>query len=148
MAATAETAPFDEAEIVATLQSLVAILEDPDPRERARAYTQDATFVMPGAPPVQGREEMLQRLETATVLRSVTVTPHKIEGRHDLAYAYGLFSGIRDGSPLAMRFLMVLRKEPDGVWRIAREFLAAESPSTKADAGNIKTTREPEADTG
>lgn len=148
MAASTETAPFDEAEIVAALQSLVAILEDPDPRERAYAYTQDATFVMPGAPPVQGREEMLRRLETGTVLRSVTVTPYKIEGRHDLAYAYGLFTCIQDGSPLAMRFLMVLRKEPDGVWRIAREFLAAETPSAQADSGNVETKREPEADAG
>jgi ketosteroid isomerase-like protein len=30
---------------------------------------------------------------------------------------------------VTLRFLMVLRKEPDGAWRIAREFLAAESPT-------------------
>jgi ketosteroid isomerase-like protein len=30
---------------------------------------------------------------------------------------------------VTLRFLMVLRKEVDGAWRIAREFLAAESPT-------------------
>ena len=47
---------------------------------------------MPGAPPVHGREEMLQRLETGMVLRSLTTTPDTIEGRGDLVYADGLFT--------------------------------------------------------
>jgi len=135
MAATTEKAHFDKSEIVTTLQSLVSILEDPDPRRRADAYTQDATFVMPGAPPVHGREEMLQRLETGMVLRSVTVTPYNIEGREDLAYAEGLFTCVTNptdanpGGLVRLVFLMVLRKESDGVWRIAREFLSPEAPS-------------------
>ncbi len=126
---------FDEAEIAAALQALVGVLEDPDPRKRAYAYTEDATFVMPGMPPVQGREEMLRRLENGTILRSVRITPYDIEGRQDLAYAYGLFTCVvdpaegRPGGRVAMRFLMVLRREPDGVWRIAREFLSAEAPA-------------------
>jgi hypothetical protein len=56
MAASPENAHFDESEIVAALQSVVSILEDPDPKKRACAYTRDATFVMPGAAPVHGRE--------------------------------------------------------------------------------------------
>ncbi len=51
---------------------------------------------MPGVPPVHGREEMLQRLETGMVLRSVTITPYSIEGRGDLAYADGLFTCLTD----------------------------------------------------
>lgn len=140
MASSTETAHFEESEIVAALQSLVSTLEDPDPRKRAYAYTEDATFVMPGIPPVHGREEMLRRLETGAVLRSVTITPYTIEGSYDLACAYGRFTCITDrteaapGGPVAMRFLMVLRKESDGVWRIAREFLSAEVPANQADA--------------
>ena len=60
---------FHEAEIRETLHSLVRILEDADFSKRAHAYTEDATFVMFGAAPVHGREEMLRRLETGTVLR-------------------------------------------------------------------------------
>jgi ketosteroid isomerase-like protein len=47
--------------------------------------------------------------------------PDAIEQRGDLAYAYGSFSCIDRGRPVAMRFLMVLRKESDGNWRVQRE---------------------------
>src|SRR6266508_5747649 len=117
--------------------AVVTALEDPDPRKRAYAYTQDAIFVMPGIPPVHGREEMLRRLETSAVLRSVTITPYTIEGSYDLACIYGRFTCITDrteagpGGPVAMLVLMVRRKESDGVWRIAREFLSAEVPGNQ-----------------
>jgi len=124
------TAAVDEMEVAAALQSFVALLEDDDPRKRADIYTEDATFVMPGTPLIQGRAEMLRQLENGTLLRSVTLTPSAIEARDDLAYAYGLFTCIQNDSPVTLRFLMVLRKQTDGAWRIAREFLAADSPSS------------------
>jgi ketosteroid isomerase-like protein len=68
---------------------------------------------------------MLRQLESGTLLRSVTLTPSTIEVRDDLAYACGRFSCVQEDSPVTLRFLMVLRKEPDGAWRIAREFLVA-----------------------
>ena len=83
---------FHEAEIRETLHSLVGILEDADFSKRAYAYTEDATFVMFGAAPVHGREEMLRRLETGTVLSSIKITPHTIEGDGRLAYVYGDFA--------------------------------------------------------
>jgi ketosteroid isomerase-like protein len=138
----AEATHFEESEIVAALQAMVGVLEDPDPRNRAYAYTEDATFVMPGIPPVHGREEMLRRLDTGAALRSVTITPYRIEGRHDLAYAHGLFTRIIDptegspGGPVAMRFLMVWRKESDGIWRIAAEFLSNEAPGNQSGVSN------------
>jgi ketosteroid isomerase-like protein len=72
---------------------------------------------------------MLRQLENATLLRSVTLTPSAIEARDDLAYAYGLFACIQNDSHVTLRFLMVLRKQSDGAWRVAREFLAADPPS-------------------
>jgi ketosteroid isomerase-like protein len=69
---------------------------------------------------------MLDRLKSGTVLGSVTLRPQVIERRDDLAYAYGSFGCTDRGRPVAMRFLMVLRKEPDGKWRIVREFLTDE----------------------
>ena len=38
------------AEVAAALQGFIPLLEDPDPRQRAYIYTEDATFAMPGAP--------------------------------------------------------------------------------------------------
>jgi ketosteroid isomerase-like protein len=124
------TASADEIEVAAALQSFVALLEDDDPRKRADIYTEDATFVMPGTPLIQGRAEMLRQLGNGTILRSVTLTPSAIEARDDLAYAYGLFTCIQNDSVVTLRFLMVLRKQTDGAWRVAREFLAADSPSS------------------
>jgi ketosteroid isomerase-like protein len=114
------------AAIAAALQGFVPVLEDVDPLQRASIYTEDATFAMPGAPLLQGRAEMLRRLEEGTLLRSVTITPSIIEARDDLAYAHGLFTCVQDERPVTLYFLMVLRKEADGAWRIACEFLAAE----------------------
>ena len=67
--ATDTTAPDEVAAIAAALQGFIPALEDVDPRQRAYIYTEDATFAMPGAPLVQGREEMLRRLESGTQLR-------------------------------------------------------------------------------
>src|SRR5437868_3451957 len=57
------TASVDEMEVAAALQAFVVLLEDDDPRKRADIYTEDATFVMPGTALIQGRAEMLRRLE-------------------------------------------------------------------------------------
>ena len=133
--------PALEAEIRETLQSLAGILEDADLKRRAYAYTADATFVMSGAAPIQGREDMLCRLEAGTLLSSVKITPQSIEGEGRLAYAYGHFaclagrSDASPGTPTSLFFLMVLRKENDDVWRIAREFLCPAAQPGNASYG-------------
>ena len=123
------TASVDEMEVTAALQSFVAVLEDDDPRKRADIYTEGRNLRHAGHPLIQGRADMLRRLENGTMLSSVTLTPSTIEVRDDLAYAYGLFTCIQNDSRVALRFLMVLRKQTDGAWRVACEFLAADSPS-------------------
>lgn len=80
-----------------------------NPVAACKIYTEDATFVMPGIPLIQGRAEMLRQLENGTLLRSVALTPSTIEAREDLAYADGLFSCIQNETPVTLRFLMVLR---------------------------------------
>jgi ketosteroid isomerase-like protein len=126
---------FDRSEIENALQSMVGKLEDPDARQRAYGYTEDAVFVMPGVV-VQGRGEMLQRSGSAALMRSVTITPCTIEGTADLAWADGQFTCMMEATGsdpeqrVALRFLMVWRKESDGVWRIAREVLSADGQGT------------------
>ena len=121
------TPSFDPEEIRAAERHLIALLEDPDVGRRVSAYTEDAIFVMSGAPAVHGRDEMNRR--TKTQLFSVALTPYETEGQGRLACVYGFFTCVvgrtasSDGQPIAMRFLIVWRKESDGVWRIAKEFL-------------------------
>lgn len=126
----ADEGNFDPAEVEATLRSLVAVLEDPDPTRRIDAYTSDAIFVMEGSPPVRGGAEMLDR--DPPRLYDVTVVPERIEGCHRSAVVYGRFTCFLNrtpddpGVPVATSLLMHLRKESDGVWRIAHESLVAE----------------------
>jgi len=72
----------ERSEIEKALESMIGTLEDSDPRQRAYGYTEDVVFVMPGAPVVRGREEMLKRLESAAIMWSVTITPLTIEGTY------------------------------------------------------------------
>ena len=116
----------DESEVRRALASFVPLLQSLDPTARVQCYTSDAVFVQPGAAPVRGHEEMLVR--NVTVLHDVTLEPERIEVRGDLAHAFGwLNCGVDtpDGQRVEWpaHFLMVLRKEPDGAWRIAREFI-------------------------
>jgi ketosteroid isomerase-like protein len=126
---------FDEAEIRAAERSVVALLEDPDVSKRAYAYTEDAIFCMSGVPVIQGRQEMLSRPNTQ--LFSVSLKPEATEGHGNLAYVYGHFSCFigrtagSAGTPIDRRFLMVWRKEADGIWRIAKEFLNPDEAAQK-----------------
>lgn len=102
---------FDETEVRETLHSLVGTLEDADLKKRAYAYTEDATFLMSGAAPVHGREEMFRRLETGTLLSSIKITPRTIEGDGRFAYVYGDFACLAGpthtgpGTPMSLYFL-------------------------------------------
>jgi ketosteroid isomerase-like protein len=83
-----------------------------------------------GAAPVRGHDEMLAR--NITVLHDVTPEPATIDVRGDLAHALGRLScgaGPPDGqrAEWPAHFLMVLRKDPDGAWHIAREFITPHS---------------------
>jgi ketosteroid isomerase-like protein len=130
MTATPMEPDFDPEEIRTAERHLVTLLEDPDVSKRIAAYTEDAVFVMSGAPAVRGRDEMMRR--TKRRLFSVSLSPLETEGQGRLACVYGRFAGVVDrtdtseGKPIAMRFLIVWRKDTDGVWRIAKEFLNAE----------------------
>jgi ketosteroid isomerase-like protein len=122
--------PSGESGVRRALASFVPLLQSPDPAARVQCCTSDAIFVQPGAAPVRGHEEMLAR--SVTVLHDVTPEPDAIDVRGDLAHAFGWFScggGTPDGqrAEWPAHFLMVLRKEPDGAWRIAREFITPRS---------------------
>ncbi len=122
--------PFDPNEIRSSERQLIALLEDPDTGKRVMHYTEDAVFMMPGGPPIEGREQM--RRQTKTRLHSVSLIPLTTEGNERFASVYARFSCVvgksetSEGQFVALRILMVWRKEDDGVWRISREFLIPE----------------------
>ena len=122
---------FDEAEIRAAERILIEALEAPDPTAWVYLYTEDAIFVAPGAPAIQGRNALLQFAKSMNPLSSVVITPIRTEGHGKLAYVYGRVSWINGrppgaGQPSNVRLVIVWRKEADGKWRIAQELLNAD----------------------
>ncbi len=122
---------FDEAEIRAAERILIEALESPDPTAWVYIYTEDAIFVAPGAPAIQGRNALLQFAKSMNPLSSVVIAPIRTEGYGTLAYVYGRASWINGrppsaGQPSNVRLVIVWRKEADGKWRIAQELLNAD----------------------
>ena len=85
-------------------------------------YTDDAIFVGPGAPAIEGRDALLA-IAPALSMSAVEIVADSIIGTDDLAVALGRGSwNGRDGERVRRRFLMAWRRE-DGRWRLAREML-------------------------
>lgn len=121
---------FDETEIRSAERALEEALESPDQTAWVSHYTEDALFVGPGSPAVQGREALLEMARTMIPLSSVTIDAERTEGSGDVACAYGNASWVNGGPPQTgaatnVRFVIVWRREGDGVWRVALEMLAA-----------------------
>ena len=78
--------PFDPEEIRSAERHLIALLEDSDTGKRVMSYTEDAVFMMPGEPPIEGREQMRSRAKTR--LHSVSLIPLTTEGNERFASVY------------------------------------------------------------
>ena len=121
---------FDETEIRSAERALEEALESPDPTAWVTHYTEDALFVGPGSPAVQGREGLLQMARAMNPLSSVSIRASRTGGSGNLAYAYGQASWVNGRPPDAgattnVRFVIVWRREADGQWRVALEMLNA-----------------------
>jgi uncharacterized protein (TIGR02246 family) len=119
--------PLDDDAIRAAELALAAAFEDPDPTAWVNSYTEDAIFVGPGSPPIEGRAALLAVARQIT-MSSLEIVADSTIGVGDFAATTGRatwVSGKRDsGAPtIRRRFLMVWRRDPDGRWRIARELL-------------------------
>jgi uncharacterized protein (TIGR02246 family) len=120
-----------EGELRAAEKALARALESTDPTAWVHHYTEDAIFVAPGAPAVQGRAALLEMAKAMHRLSSVVITPIRTEASGNVAsvYAQGSWvNGAQTGAPTTtkVRAIIVWRKEPDGRWRVAQELLHAE----------------------
>ncbi len=119
--------PLDNDAIRAAELALAEAFEDPDPTAWVNSYTEDAIFVGPGNPAIEGRAALLA-VAPQIAMSSLEIVADSTIGAGDFAATTGRatwVSGKRDsGAPtVRRRFLMVWRRDPDGQWRIARELL-------------------------
>jgi uncharacterized protein (TIGR02246 family) len=121
---------FNEPEIRSAQRALEQALESPDPTAWVYLYTDDAIFVGPGGPTVQGREALLQMARAMQPLSSVAITPLRTEGSGTIAYTHGEATWVygrppNTGATTHVRLVIVWRKEDDGQWRVTQELLNA-----------------------
>ena len=121
---------FIESEIREAERALVNALESPNATDWVFHYTEDAIFVGPGAPAVQGREALLQMAKAMQPLSSVSLTVQRTKGSGNLAYTYGEGTWIsgrppHTGATTHVRLVIVWCKEADGQWRVTQEMLNA-----------------------
>jgi uncharacterized protein (TIGR02246 family) len=121
---------FIESEIRDAERALVNALESSNATDWVFHYTEDAIFVGPGAPAVQGREALLQMANAMQPLSSVSLVVQRTQGSGNLAYTYGEGTWVSSrppntGATTRVRFVIVWRKETDGQWRVTQEMLNA-----------------------
>jgi ketosteroid isomerase-like protein len=120
-------AAFEECEIRDAERRLETALEAGDPTTWVFEYTEDAVFDGGGEHAAVGRESLLAMARSMRPLRSVSIRPLRTEAREDLAVVWTQASWVSgpEDQPTAVevRGLLVWRKEPDGVWRVAMEHI-------------------------
>lgn len=117
----------DVAAIRSAEKALAEAFEASDPTAWVDYYTEDAIFVGPGMPAVEGRDALLD-LAPAVVISSMEIVADSTIGAGDFAATQGRGNWVTgpkgsDVPRVRRRFLMVWRRGADGRWRIARELL-------------------------
>jgi len=118
----------DIAAIRAAETVLAEAFESPDVTAWVDSYTDDAIFVGPGVPALEGRSALLDAAPHISI-SSMEIAAESTLGAGDFAATVGRATWVSgpkgsDAPTVRRRFLMVWRRrERDGAWRIAREML-------------------------
>ncbi len=117
----------DIADIRAAEEALADAFEASDPTAWVDFYTEDAIFVGPGMPAIEGRDAFLDAAP-GIAISSMEIVADSTLGAGDFAATLGRANWVSgpkgsDAPHIRRRFLMVWRRDPDGRWRIARELL-------------------------
>ena len=118
----------DVAAIRSAEKALAEAFEASDPTAWVDYYTEDAIFVGPGMPAVEGRDALLD-LAPVVVISAMEIVADSTIGAGDFAATQGHVNWVSgpkgtDARGVRRRFLMVWRRDAGGRWRIARELLS------------------------
>jgi ketosteroid isomerase-like protein len=108
-------------------KGLAEAFESSDRTAWVDSYTDDAIFVGPGVPAIEGRSAFLDAAPQISI-SSMEIVAGSTLGTGDFAATLGRATWVSgpkgsDAPTVRRRFLMVWRREPGGRWRIAREML-------------------------
>lgn len=119
----------DIAEVRTALRDLQDALNSSatDPYAWVYSYTEDAVFLGPGRPAIEGRDAFLAWAADVPPISSFEIEVLSIDGSGDIAATVADASWEQGGTPVRLRGLLVWRRETDGRWRILREMLNADA---------------------
>jgi uncharacterized protein (TIGR02246 family) len=108
-------------------KALADAFEASDPTAWVAFYTEDAIFVGPGLPALEGRDALLSAAGSV-VISSMEIVADSTLGAGEFAATQGRATWVSgpkgsDAPHVSRRFLMVWRRDADERWRIARELL-------------------------
>lgn len=131
------------AEVEAALHGYAGAVESGKADAISARFTPDGQLLLPGLPPLKGREAIrafLAPMTAAGVVQSAVMSTELLEVRGDTAAdqwgTYVEVAGER-GKPMETyggRFAALWRRERDGHWRLARLMMQPVPAAKKADA--------------
>jgi len=97
-------------------------------------YTDNAAFMPPNAPMIQGKEALREFSKMWPPVTAFNLIVEDIDGRDDLAYIRGAYSqtiaieGVPEPIQDKGKFLEIMRKQQDGAWLISVDMLNSDMP--------------------
>jgi uncharacterized protein (TIGR02246 family) len=111
-----------------------------DAKALTAVYASDATLLPPNEPNVKGEAVGKYNADMLSAFPAkMELTTEAVEGRGDLAYAVGTWRAIptpkkAGAKPLPTeegKYLEVLKKQPDGSWKIVYDMWSSNAPAGK-----------------
>ncbi|MCL6544555.1 MAG: SgcJ/EcaC family oxidoreductase [Bryobacteraceae bacterium] len=122
----------------------VAAYNSADAAAAAALYTDDAVMLPANEPAVEGRQAIQESLrrELGQGPTKISITPQETEIAGEWAFERGQAvitttpKGAKDAVELSAKYLVILRRQPDGDWKIHRDMTNLDTPSPQAAGGS------------
>ncbi len=123
----------DRSSMRATTDSLTVYVVQHRDSMAASLFAENATFMPPNQPMVQGRAAIRTWMKTSPPLSKFIASPIEITGRGDLAYIRGTYQLVfENGTTDRGKYLEILRREKNGRWLTTADIFNSDmhAPST------------------
>lgn len=126
----------DKAAIEASSQAWMESAQANDWSTLATKYSEDAVFMPPNQPAVEGRDNIQAWFEALPPVSAMEIKTVDIDGNGDLAYVQGTY--IMTVAPEGLepvtdtgKFIEIRRKQADGSWLLIRDIFNSDLPVSK-----------------